>query len=71
MLAGGVSANKNLRKKMGEAIKVELPNTGYQIPDIQYCTDNAAMTAAAGYFYAKTGKFTPWEKLKVDPNWEL
>jgi len=71
MLAGGVSANKNLRKKMGEAIKAELPNTKYQIPDIQYCTDNAAMTAVAGYFYAKAGKFTPWQKLRVDPNWEL
>jgi len=29
------------------------------------------MTAVAGYFYAKAGKFTPWQKLRVDPNWEL
>ncbi len=71
MLAGGVSANKRLRERFVEAVKKELPNTKYQIPDTKYCTDNAAMIAAAGYFYAIKKDFTPWQKLKVDPNWEL
>lgn len=71
MLAGGVSANKRLRERFVAAIETELPNTKYQIPDTKYCTDNAAMVAAAGYFHAAKKDFTPWQKLKVDPNWEL
>jgi N6-L-threonylcarbamoyladenine synthase len=71
MLAGGVSANKRLRERFVAEIEKELPNTKYQIPDTKYCTDNAAMVAAAGYFHAAKKDFTPWQKLKVDPNWEL
>jgi hypothetical protein len=29
------------------------------------------MVAAAGYFHAVKKDFTPWQKLKVDPNWSL
>lgn len=71
MLAGGVSANKRLRERFVDEMKNELPNTKYQIPDTKYCTDNAAMVAAAGYFHAIKKDFTPWHKLKVDPNWSL
>jgi len=71
MLAGGVSANKRLRERFVEAMRNELPITNYQLPDVKYCTDNAAMVAVAGYFHAKKKDFTPWQKLKVDPNWEL
>ncbi len=71
MLAGGVSANKRLREGFVEAMQSELPDTKYQIPETKYCTDNAAMVAAAGYFHATKKDFTPWQKLKVDPNWEL
>ena len=71
MLAGGVAANKRLRERLGESIKKELPKTAYEIPEIKYCTDNATMVGAAGYFYAKEDKFTSWQKLKADPNWEL
>jgi N6-L-threonylcarbamoyladenine synthase len=71
MLAGGVSANLCLREKFMEAMEKELPKTKYQIPDTKYCTDNAAMIAVAGYFHAIKKDFIPWQKLKVDPNWEL
>jgi len=71
MLAGGVSANKRLRERFTETMQQELPNTEYQMPDAKYCTDNAAMIAAAGYFHAIKKDFTPWQKLRVDPNWEL
>lgn len=71
MLAGGVSANKRLRERFVVAMENEFPNTKYQIPDIKYCTDNAAMVAAAGYFHAIKKDFTSWQKLRVDPNWEL
>ncbi len=44
VIAGGVSANKTLRKKLSE--------TNYEVfmPGLKYCTDNAAMIASAGYF---------------------
>lgn len=46
LLAGGVAANKGLRKALEERFN----NTGYDlvIPPLHLCTDNAAMIAAAG-----------------------
>lgn len=47
-IAGGVSANSELRKmilKMGEKHKIQ--NTF--VPEMQYCTDNAAMIAKLAY----------------------
>ena len=47
-IAGGVSANSYLRSELGKLAKEK----GYQlyIPKFEYCTDNAAMIAIAGYF---------------------
>jgi N6-L-threonylcarbamoyladenine synthase len=47
-IAGGVSANSGLRN----AIYAEGEKRKWQvfIPDFQYCTDNAAMIAMAGYY---------------------
>ena len=45
VIAGGVSANKTLRKKL-----LESANIPVFMPNLKYCTDNAAMIAAAGYF---------------------
>jgi N6-L-threonylcarbamoyladenine synthase len=53
IVAGGVAANSGLRKKMKERI-TDIP---VYFPKMVYCTDNAAMIAAAGYFqYKKYGK---------------
>lgn len=45
-IAGGVSANSRLREQMGRACD----NMGYHLfyPELEYCTDNAAMVAARG-----------------------
>lgn len=48
LVAGGVSANSGLRKALDDACK-EL-NIELLKPDIRYCTDNAAMIGAAGYY---------------------
>ena len=47
--AGGVAANKGIREKLAQVC--EEANIEYSFPEIKYCTDNAAMIAAAGYFY--------------------
>ncbi|MEK7097297.1 MAG: tRNA (adenosine(37)-N6)-threonylcarbamoyltransferase complex transferase subunit TsaD [Patescibacteria group bacterium] len=69
MLSGCVSANKELRKKMEEEVK--RAGLEFGVPDLRYTTDNAAMIASAGYFRAREKKFTPIEKVQVDPNLEL
>ena len=53
IIAGGVSANSGIRKKFTELCEKEGINL--TIPNIKYCTDNAAMIAAAGYFAYKKG----------------
>lgn len=45
MIAGGVAANKGLRKKINEQIK----GIKILVPEFKYCTDNAAMIGVAGY----------------------
>ncbi|OGF24357.1 hypothetical protein A3H09_03360 [Candidatus Falkowbacteria bacterium RIFCSPLOWO2_12_FULL_45_13] len=71
MLSGGVAANLELRSQLAVAVKKNLPLAKYIMPDLKYCTDNAAMIAAAGYFRARRKDFTPWQKLKTDANLEL
>ena len=54
IVAGGVSANSLLRTKLQELCQQE--DINLTIPDIKYCTDNATMIAAAGYFAYKLGR---------------
>ncbi|QQL49221.1 tRNA (adenosine(37)-N6)-threonylcarbamoyltransferase complex transferase subunit TsaD [Mucilaginibacter ginkgonis] len=55
-LAGGVSANTGLR----QGIQQLADEQGWKsfIPAFQYCTDNAAMIAIAGYYKYLKGEFT-------------
>ena len=53
IIAGGVSANSGIRNKFTEICNKEGINL--TIPNIKYCTDNAAMIATAGYFAYKKG----------------
>lgn len=54
-IAGGVSANSELRKRVLKREK-ELGWSVY-IPRFEYCTDNAAMIAITGKFMFEKGKF--------------
>lgn len=47
-IAGGVSANSELRNKLKEMS--ELNGWKYYIPDFQYCRDNAAMIGITAYY---------------------
>ncbi len=54
IIAGGVAANKGLREKFVELCEKE--EVELTIPAMKYCTDNAAMIGAAGYFAYKLGR---------------
>ncbi len=61
LVAGGVSANKELKKQFKENFKnVFFPLNGLS-------TDNAVMVAIAGYYNRKKAK----KDIKADPNWKL
>ena len=55
IVAGGVSANTGLRERLEKECQIN--NINLSIPRINYCTDNAAMIAAAGYFAYKKNIF--------------
>jgi len=56
-LAGGVSANRGLRKAFEETGSKMGWNTF--IPKMEYCTDNAAMIALTGYYKYRERSFSP------------
>ena len=51
LVAGGVSANKGLRKKFENFSDIEV-----HFPKMEYCTDNAAMIGVAAYYELKNKK---------------
>lgn len=54
ILAGGVAANKGLRNKLKQICSDN--NIELTIPNMRYCTDNATMIGAAGYYAYKLGR---------------
>lgn len=62
-IAGGVSANRELRRRL-----LSLEKEGYKIhiPRFEYCTDNAAMIAIAGKFAFDRGEFAA-QNISADP----
>lgn len=56
-LAGGVSANKGLRHSIQEM--AEKYHWKLFIPEMEYCTDNAAMIAITGYYKFMAGISSP------------
>jgi len=60
-LAGGVSANTQLRKQVQE-LGIELGLKTY-IPKFEYCTDNAAMIGIAGYYLFLKKEFSGLEAV--------
>jgi tRNA N6-adenosine threonylcarbamoyltransferase len=65
IVGGGVSANKPLRDTFESQTEFRL-----HIPPLRYCTDNAAMVAAAGYYRFALGHTDSME-IDVLPTWPL
>jgi len=56
ILGGGVTANTELRKQFNWKLKIENWKFKFLVPPEIFCTDNAAMIAAAAYFHQKEAK---------------
>lgn len=73
-LAGGVSANLRLRKMVQEKLVniFELKNIIFRYAEnLSFCTDNAAMIAAAGYFSYQKNPHIYNKKNSLTPNPQL
>ena len=68
VMAGGVSANRSLRAKLGEQMKKRGVELFYPAP--QYCTDNGAMIAFAGALRLQAGESAELP-IKVRARWPL
>jgi N6-L-threonylcarbamoyladenine synthase len=56
LLAGGVAANRRLREELKRRSSVPV-----HLPELELCTDNAAMVAAAAFYRFETGVQHSWD----------
>ncbi|MDH5369950.1 MAG: tRNA (adenosine(37)-N6)-threonylcarbamoyltransferase complex transferase subunit TsaD [Gammaproteobacteria bacterium] len=68
VIAGGVSANLSLRKRLEKMVKKE--NARVYYPRLEFCTDNGAMIAFAGCQRLVAGQHEELE-FSAKPRWDL
>jgi N6-L-threonylcarbamoyladenine synthase len=68
VVAGGVAANKSIRRSLGALESIE--DCQFLFPSIKYCTDNGAMIALAGIERFERKKFNNLN-FKPRPRWPL
>jgi len=68
VIAGGVGANRTLRKRLAEAAEKD----GFKVyfPRLEFCTDNGAMIALAGALRLQAGLYDD-TSIRVQPRWDL
>ena len=66
VMAGGVAANKGLRKALTKAVKEELTDVELLVPPLTLCGDNAAMIGAAAYVKFNRQEFSGYD-LNAQP----
>jgi len=64
LISGGVAANALLRRRLESKLRAK--DIPLFVPEIQFCTDNAAMIAAAAHQVLRRGALAGWE-LDVHP----
>jgi N6-L-threonylcarbamoyladenine synthase len=76
IIAGGVSANEELRTRLRNSIETDFPETTFMMPEFKYSLDNAAMIGAAAA--VRFAHLSPEERdalksnaLPMDPNANL
>ena len=68
VIAGGVGANRRLRERL--AVVVQPLSAQLYFPRTEFCTDNGAMIALAGYLRLAAGMHA-LEPIRASANWEL
>lgn len=63
VIAGGVAANQELRRHLSKRLPISV-----EYAPMQLCTDNAAMIATLGYYYAQKSAPTDPNALEVIPS---
>ena len=66
ILGGGVSANQELKKQFEDRIKKEMLNVKFFVPKSSLSTDNALMTAIAGFYHRKNTE--DWKNIEANGN---
>jgi len=69
VIAGGVGANKTLRQRLNNFAADN--NIKIYYPRLEFCTDNGAMIAYAGYERFKRGQQDESLEINVKPRWPL
>ncbi len=76
IIAGGVSANEELRNRLRNSIETDFPETTFMMPEFKYSLDNAAMIGAAAAI--RFARLSPDKRealksnaLTMDPNANL
>ncbi len=63
VIAGGVAANQELRRQLADRLPIPI-----EYAPMQLCTDNGAMIATLGYYFAQGNTPTDPRSLKVVPS---
>lgn len=76
IIAGGVSANEELRNRLRNSIEIDFPETTFMMPEFKYSLDNAAMIGVAAAVRFARLSLDEREQLKsnslsLDPNANL
>ncbi|HET7675179.1 MAG TPA: tRNA (adenosine(37)-N6)-threonylcarbamoyltransferase complex transferase subunit TsaD [Gammaproteobacteria bacterium] len=69
IVAGGVGANKRLRARLTELLADRGGRASF--PRLQFCTDNGAMIAYAGWARLSAGERQPDSRVRVTARWPL
>lgn len=70
MLAGGVSANKELRRQLTQSVRKNFSDIACQMPRAEYSLDNAVMIALAAFFRWEKNKEKKTFQNKIKNNWK-